>query len=198
MERIRDFIILHYHANQRENEPFWDDLRAMAVPETLQHKIDLFRASARVSASFDELFDARAWIQVLIGQNIIPETYHPIADLLPEARLEGVPRRARAGARSGSVALGRPWRVRRQVRAREARAGAGMMSPQLSRLPQRRQRLTTTARGCPRTRSSISCCPTGSRTAIRRTTAAGLPATGFTPASIRRARASTTAATSRA
>jgi tryptophan 7-halogenase len=87
MERIRDFIILHYHANQREGEAFWDGLRAMNVPETLQHKIDLFRSSARVTASFDELFDARAWIQVMIGQNIIPESYHPIADLLPEARL---------------------------------------------------------------------------------------------------------------
>jgi tryptophan halogenase len=88
MERIRDFIILHYHANQREGEPFWDELRAMEVPESLQHKIEQFRSSARVTASFDELFDARAWIQVLIGQNIIPETYHPLADLLPEARLK--------------------------------------------------------------------------------------------------------------
>jgi tryptophan 7-halogenase len=88
MERIRDFIILHYHANQREGEAFWDDLRAMQVPATLQHKIGLFSASARVTASFDELFDSRAWIQVLIGQNIIPETYHPIADLLPEPRLK--------------------------------------------------------------------------------------------------------------
>ena len=87
MERIRDFIIFHYHANQRVGEPFWDELRAMSVPEPLQHKIDLFRASARVTASFDELFDARAWIQVLIGQNVLPETYHPIADLLPEPRL---------------------------------------------------------------------------------------------------------------
>jgi tryptophan halogenase len=87
MERIRDFIILHYHANQREGEPFWDELRAMDVPETLQHKIDLFRSSARVTASFDELFDARAWIQVLLGQNVMPESYHPIADLLPEPRL---------------------------------------------------------------------------------------------------------------
>src|SRR5438309_7053195 len=88
MERIRDFIILHYHANQREGEPFWDDLRKMDVPETLRHKIDQFRSSARISASFDELFDARAWIQVLIGQNVMPETYHPIADLLPEPRLK--------------------------------------------------------------------------------------------------------------
>ena len=88
MERIRDFIILHYHANQRVEEPFWDELRTMQIPEPLKHKIDLFRSSARMTASFDELFDARAWIQVLIGQNIIPEAYHPIADLLPEPRLK--------------------------------------------------------------------------------------------------------------
>lgn len=87
MERIRDFIILHYHANQREGEPFWDELRTMEIPEPLQHKIDLFRSTARVVPSFDELFDMRAWIHVMIGQNIIPETYHPIADLLPEPRL---------------------------------------------------------------------------------------------------------------
>ncbi|MFL6726170.1 MAG: tryptophan halogenase family protein [Sphingomicrobium sp.] len=87
MERIRDFIILHYHANQREDETFWDDLRAMEVPQSLQHKVDQFRSSARVSASFDELFDARAWHQVFLGQNVIPQTYHPVADLLPESRL---------------------------------------------------------------------------------------------------------------
>jgi tryptophan halogenase len=88
MERIRDFIILHYHANQREGEPFWDELRAMEIPEPLQHKIELFRSSARPVHSFDELFDSRAWIQVMIGQNIVPESYHPIADLLPEPRLK--------------------------------------------------------------------------------------------------------------
>jgi tryptophan halogenase len=87
MERIRDFIILHYHANQREGEPFWDELRTMEVPEPLQHKIDLFRSTARIVPSFDELFDTRAWIHVMIGQNILPETYHPVADMLPEPRL---------------------------------------------------------------------------------------------------------------
>jgi tryptophan halogenase len=87
MERIRDFIIFHYHANQRVGEAFWDDLRSMEVPEVLQHKLELFKRSARVTASFDDLFDPRAWHQVLIGQNIIPETYHPIADILPEPRL---------------------------------------------------------------------------------------------------------------
>jgi tryptophan halogenase len=88
MERIRDFIILHYHANQRLGEPFWDNLRDMQVPQSLEQKIEQFRSSARVSASFDELFDARAWHQVFLGQNVNPETYHPVADLLPEARLK--------------------------------------------------------------------------------------------------------------
>lgn len=87
MERIRDFIILHYYANQRDGEPFWDDLRSMPIPEPLKHKIDLFRSTARVVPSFDELFDTRAWIHVMIGQNIMPESYHPVADLLPESRL---------------------------------------------------------------------------------------------------------------
>jgi tryptophan halogenase len=87
MERIRDFIIFHYHCNQREGEAFWDGLRTMEVPEPLRHKMDLFRASGRVSASFDELFDARAWIQVMIGQNLMPESWNPIADQLPEPRL---------------------------------------------------------------------------------------------------------------
>lgn len=87
MEHIRDFIILHYHLNQREGQPFWDDLRTMTVPEMLQHKMDLFRSSARVSASFDELFDSRAWVQVMIGQNLIPESWSPLADQLPEPRL---------------------------------------------------------------------------------------------------------------
>ncbi|MFL6735627.1 MAG: tryptophan halogenase family protein [Sphingomonas sp.] len=87
MEHIRDFIIFHYHFNQRQGQRFWDDLRAMKVPESLQHKIDLFHSSARVTASFDELFDARAWIQVMIGQNLIPQSWNPIADQLPEPRL---------------------------------------------------------------------------------------------------------------
>ena len=87
-ESIRDFIILHYHANQRDGEPFWDGLRAMDVPEPLKHKIDQFRSTGRVVPSFDELFDTRAWIHVMIGQNIIPQSYHPVADILPEPRLK--------------------------------------------------------------------------------------------------------------
>lgn len=95
-ERVRDFIILHYQANQRVGEPFWDGLRDMEIPEQLQHKIDLFRSSGCTSHSLDELFDARAWIQVMIGQGIMPQSWSPVADQLPEHRLreflEGIER----------------------------------------------------------------------------------------------------------
>ena len=87
MERLRDFIILHYHANGRHGEAFWDDLRVMSVPETLQQRIELFRATGGVFPSADELFDVRGWVQVLIGQNVVPEQWHPLADELDEERL---------------------------------------------------------------------------------------------------------------
>lgn len=80
-ERIRDFIILHYHANQR-SEPFWRRCREMSVPDTLREKMDLFRATGRIFREQEELFVEVGWFQVMSGQNVEPETYHPLADVL--------------------------------------------------------------------------------------------------------------------
>ncbi|TKD52326.1 tryptophan halogenase family protein [Sphingomonas baiyangensis] len=79
-DRIRDFLILHYHANQRVGEPLWDAMRALELPEELARKLDLWRASARLSRRDDELFAEPGWTQVLIGQEILPERHHPLAD----------------------------------------------------------------------------------------------------------------------
>ncbi len=87
-ERIRDFIILHYTANQRD-EPFWRDLREMDLPETLHDKIALFKATGRIFREQDELFAEVGWFQVLVGQNIMPDTYHPLADVLTRDELAG-------------------------------------------------------------------------------------------------------------
>ncbi len=79
-ERIRDFLILHYHAQQRD-EPLWRHTRAMPVPETLQYKIDQFRNYGHIVAEPLELFQNSNWLAVLLGQEVWPERYHPLADL---------------------------------------------------------------------------------------------------------------------
>jgi tryptophan halogenase len=87
MSRLRDFVILHYHANQREGLPFWDELRAMSVPDTLQRKLDLFLEGGTIQRDGDELFDVPGWAQVMIGQNLRPRRWHPIADQVSREHL---------------------------------------------------------------------------------------------------------------
>jgi len=87
-EQIRDFIILHYHANERTDSQFWRDLRHMEVPESLQRKIDLFRAGGRIFREQDDLFAESSWLQVMLGQGIMPRDYHPLANSLSSSRLQ--------------------------------------------------------------------------------------------------------------
>lgn len=83
-ERIRDFIILHYKLNQREDSPFWQRCAAMDIPQTLTHKIELYRESGRLLRIDNELFSEVAWLQVMDGQNLTPRRYNPLADLQPQ------------------------------------------------------------------------------------------------------------------
>ena len=84
-ERIRDFIILHYKLNQRQDSKFWQHCAQMPVPDTLTHKMELFRAHGRLLRLDDELFAEVAWLQVMQGQNLVPQRYHPLVDLQSEA-----------------------------------------------------------------------------------------------------------------
>ncbi len=84
-ERIRDFIILHYHLNQRTDSDFWKGCAAMDVPETLKEKMALFKTHGRLFRFNDELFAEVGWLQVMQGQNLVPDAYHPLVDLQSEA-----------------------------------------------------------------------------------------------------------------
>jgi tryptophan halogenase len=86
-ERIRDFLILHYKATARADSPFWDYCRTMPVPDSLQRRMDLFSSNGRIYREQDELFTEMSWLQVMVGQGIIPRAYHPFADLRPEAEV---------------------------------------------------------------------------------------------------------------
>ena len=79
-EQIRDFIILHYHANRRQGSAFWQRCREMSVPQSLQHKLALFRANGRIFRHNNELFGEGGWLQVMVGQGVMPRGYDPLVD----------------------------------------------------------------------------------------------------------------------
>lgn len=88
MERIRDFIILHYKATERDDTAFWRYCHNMPVPDTLAHRIKLFEESACVFITETELFRIDSWTQVMLGQGIIPTSYHPIVDNMSDDELK--------------------------------------------------------------------------------------------------------------
>lgn len=85
--QIRDFLILHYHQTAREDSEFWRYCRNMEVPDSLTHKLELFAASGRIGRDVDDLFRDASWVQVMLGQGIIPADYDPMADQMNDAQL---------------------------------------------------------------------------------------------------------------
>lgn len=80
-EGIRDFLILHYHATERDDSPFWDYCRTMDIPEPLAHRMALFRGRGRMPLRMPyDLFTDTSWIAVFLGQGVSPESYEPLID----------------------------------------------------------------------------------------------------------------------
>jgi len=88
LEHIRDFIILHYHATEREDTPFWQHCKNMEIPESLKQRLDLFEDTGRVFTSEGELFRVDSWTQVMLGQGVYPKQYHQIAAIMKQHELE--------------------------------------------------------------------------------------------------------------
>jgi len=86
-ELIRDFIILHYYLNERDDSQFWRDVAAMDIPERIMQKIELFRANGTLFKDNLDIFLEPSWLQVMLGQGIVPQDYHPLADKLTDAEL---------------------------------------------------------------------------------------------------------------
>ncbi|MFC4293240.1 tryptophan halogenase family protein [Sphingorhabdus arenilitoris] len=79
-DRIRDFLVLHYVANQREGEKFWDDMRAMEWPASLKEKVTAFVQSGIIPRYDVGAFLPPSWLAVFVGQNILPQGYDPRLD----------------------------------------------------------------------------------------------------------------------
>ncbi|MGJ8679467.1 tryptophan halogenase family protein [Paraglaciecola sp.] len=84
---IKDFIILHYCQTEREDSDFWKFCKNMQIPSSLRRRMDLFQKTGRFVQNKNEIF-VDSWLQVMIGQGLIPEQHHPLADELPEKELK--------------------------------------------------------------------------------------------------------------
>jgi tryptophan 7-halogenase len=82
-DRIRDLLVLHYHAGTRDDSPFWRHCRGVIPPETLARRIALFTDSGRLSIGEEEHCGVDGWLAVLSGQGVQPRTYDPLAETTP-------------------------------------------------------------------------------------------------------------------
>jgi tryptophan 7-halogenase len=86
-ERIRDFIVLHYKATERDDTPYWRDCRDMEVPDSLAERLELFRETGHVFPDPDDVFRVDSWVQVMVGQRLEAQAYHPMARMLDDDRI---------------------------------------------------------------------------------------------------------------
>lgn len=104
-EDVRDFIILHYKATQRDDSAFWRYVRDMDVPDSLAKKIELWRGRGRIFRENAELFTTPSWVAVMLGQNIVPETHEAIADTLDPAKVASAMQQMREAYRAAAERL---------------------------------------------------------------------------------------------
>jgi tryptophan halogenase len=88
-EDVRDFIIAHYKVTRRSGDPFWDHVRTMDVPDSLNARFELFRSSGRFfKHNAQELFAEESWVQVLLGQGFEARP-DPVTQFVPDEELVG-------------------------------------------------------------------------------------------------------------
>lgn len=86
-EDVRDFLVLHYKATNRNDSEFWNYNRLNPISDRLNARIEMFRQSGRLFIKNHELFKEASWLAVLVGQGISAQSYDPIAAKLPQADL---------------------------------------------------------------------------------------------------------------
>ncbi|HCS63433.1 MAG TPA: tryptophan halogenase [Cellvibrio sp.] len=89
-DRIRDFLILHYHLNDRKDSELWNYCREMRVPEELTEKINIFKKRGHVEWYQFGLFTVPSWVSIFNGQGVKNVGYDPFVAGLPLSEIEKV------------------------------------------------------------------------------------------------------------
>jgi tryptophan halogenase len=88
MEEIRDFLILHYKATERNDTPFWRHCQSIPLTDSLKQRWDLYEANGHIVVGPAELFKESSWFAVFNGQGVRPRSYHPFADFPSDQELQ--------------------------------------------------------------------------------------------------------------
>lgn len=87
-DNVKDFLIAHYKITERDDTPFWQYVKNMSIPDSLQARLEVFRMRGEAHVKQTELFKEPSWFAVLMGQGLIPQGYHPLADAIPDDELK--------------------------------------------------------------------------------------------------------------
>lgn len=105
IEAVRDFVILHYKLNRRDDSAFWRHAQNMAVPDSLAQRMAVFANLGRVIIEPGELFRESSWLAVMLGQGLVPRGYDPLADAMDEDQVRAQLRRMRAVIAQGAAVM---------------------------------------------------------------------------------------------
>jgi tryptophan 7-halogenase len=89
-DRIRDFIVLHYHLTQRDDSQLWRDCQSMAIPDSLRQRIDMYRGTGRIRIRSGELFTDLSWFYIFEGLGLRPRGHDPLLEIVPSAQLREI------------------------------------------------------------------------------------------------------------
>jgi tryptophan 7-halogenase len=90
IERIRDFIVLHYCLTERRDSPLWAYCRSLKRPDSLEERIELYRRTGRVRIKAGELFTDLSWFYIFEGMGVRPDRYDPLMDVVSTAQLRDI------------------------------------------------------------------------------------------------------------
>jgi len=87
LEEIRDVLLLHYMATERDDTPFWRHCRAITKPDSLQQRWEMYEQNGNIIIEAGVLFKEASWFAIYEGQGLRPRAYHPFADIPSDAEL---------------------------------------------------------------------------------------------------------------
>src|SRR5258708_6215757 len=90
IERIRDFIVLHYCLTYRSDTPLWPSCHSMKLPAHLPHLIEPYQRTPHFLITSAELFTDFSWFYIFEGMRVTPESYDPLLDVVTMDQLRDI------------------------------------------------------------------------------------------------------------